>query len=684
VGGVIWLQKEEDTCYFLASYLPQTRPPILAKILDNSSTRTMIGVRFWIPISSLVLLLIITQTATALDYDIEEQFDEEVVDIDVSEKDVRRYDHYYWNDGRASCKDSLPSKMTSNSNCKKLKKTCSNLKNKCSSKLGTAIGSSTTAKKCKSALGSNANKKVREFCKIRCSQCANGAWGSWTSYGSCSVTCDAGTKTRTRSCSNPSPFGGGSSCSGSSSQSTSCNDGNCAVHGNWAAWGDWTACSTTCATLPHGFRQRYRNCTDPAPLYGGIDCDTSTMGNTSTETCNTDINCPVHGDWEEWTAYSSCNATCGDGKKVRTRVCGGQEHNGDPCAVDPAEGYLETVNASNIQTEWDFQDCNILTCPVDGNWGQWDSWGLCSLSCDTGTRSRTRLCDDPPQAGTGADCVGDDEEWGDCNTESCDTATTQAPVDGGWGSWSSYSSCSKTCETGTQSRSRECDNPVPVGMGADCSGDSEETTICNTNSCTDGEMTVTTEMTFSGVVSSSYFDTIKDDLKEAIATTLGVDSSYITLTLKSSITRSSSTVVVVTITSTDEDEIGDIEDAIESSSFVSSVNTEISNSGTLSGISLDSVTDPTTEGVPEPPEAPKKPDPPCFNIQDYRTCGKAAMNGKCAKPWWQWQCKATCKRCCGNIWPIKTCRKLLHKCKKSGKDGRDVRNKCRKACKKCK
>ena len=111
-------------------------------------------------------------------------------------------------------------------------------------------------------------------------------------------------------------------------------------------------------------------------------------------------------------------------------------------------------------------------------------------------------------------------------------------------------------------------------------------------------MTVTTEMTFSGVVSSSYFDTIKDDLKEAIATTLGVDSSYITLTLKSSITRSSSTVVVVTITSTDEDEIGDIEDAIESSSFVSSVNTEISNSGTLSGISLDSVTDPTTEGVP--------------------------------------------------------------------------------------
>ena len=111
-------------------------------------------------------------------------------------------------------------------------------------------------------------------------------------------------------------------------------------------------------------------------------------------------------------------------------------------------------------------------------------------------------------------------------------------------------------------------------------------------------MTITTEMTFSSGVTSSNFDSIEDELKEAIATALGVDSSSITLTLKSSITRSSSTVVVVTITSTDEDEIGEIEDAIESSSFVSSVNTEISKSATLAGVSLDSVTDPTTEGVP--------------------------------------------------------------------------------------
>ena len=56
---------------------------------------------------------------------------------------------------------------------------------------------------------------------------ANGSWGEWDSYGTCSVTCGDGTKSRARSCSNPTPFGDGSDCSGSSSQSSSCNNEAC-------------------------------------------------------------------------------------------------------------------------------------------------------------------------------------------------------------------------------------------------------------------------------------------------------------------------------------------------------------------------------------------------------------------------------------------------------------------------
>jgi hypothetical protein len=43
--------------------------------------------------------------------------------------------------------------------------------------------------------------------------------GGWTEFSSCSVACGIGTKTR--SCTNPAPANGGTSCSGSSSQDCS-------------------------------------------------------------------------------------------------------------------------------------------------------------------------------------------------------------------------------------------------------------------------------------------------------------------------------------------------------------------------------------------------------------------------------------------------------------------------------
>merc|ERR1712062_331778 len=75
--------------------------------------------------------------------------------------------------------------MTTNNFCKKLKRTCSNLKNKCTSKLGLALGRFTNATKCKRALGSNANKKVSSFCKKRCGLCDSlGRWyGGYSGYG---------------------------------------------------------------------------------------------------------------------------------------------------------------------------------------------------------------------------------------------------------------------------------------------------------------------------------------------------------------------------------------------------------------------------------------------------------------------------------------------------------------------
>ena len=41
------------------------------------------------------------------------------------------------------------------------------------------------------------------------------------------------------------------------------------VDGEWAAWSGWSSCDVTC---DNGTQSRYRTCTNPAPAHGGLDC----------------------------------------------------------------------------------------------------------------------------------------------------------------------------------------------------------------------------------------------------------------------------------------------------------------------------------------------------------------------------------------------------------------------------
>eukprot|EP00058_Branchiostoma_floridae_P028482 XP_002613973.1 hypothetical protein BRAFLDRAFT_67461 [Branchiostoma floridae] len=110
----------------------------------------------------------------------------------------------------------------------------------------------------------------------------------------------------------------------------------------------------------------------------------------------------------------------------------------------------------------------------DGHWSQWGSWSGCDVTCGIGNQLRSRSCDNPPPVGGGANCIGDSEE-----TRTCDTGQP-CPVDGNWSQWTSWSGCDATCGFGKQSRSRRCDNPSPLGGGAGCAGESEETQVCVT------------------------------------------------------------------------------------------------------------------------------------------------------------------------------------------------------------
>ena len=55
----------------------------------------------------------------------------------------------------------------------------------------------------------------------------NGSWSEWDDWGSCSVTCGGGNRTRLRTCTNPPPANGGLDCKGPSEETGNCNANPC-------------------------------------------------------------------------------------------------------------------------------------------------------------------------------------------------------------------------------------------------------------------------------------------------------------------------------------------------------------------------------------------------------------------------------------------------------------------------
>ncbi|KAI5610017.1 adhesion G protein-coupled receptor B3 isoform X1, partial [Silurus asotus] len=211
-------------------------------------------------------------------------------------------------------------------------------------------------------------------------------------------------------------------------------------------WSQWSSCSVTCG---QGSQVRTRTCVSPF----GTHCSGPIR---ESRVCNNTAPCPVHGVWEEWSPWSLCSFTCGRGHRTRTRVCTPPQHGGRNCDGPETQSKL----------------CNIALCPVDGQWQEWSAWSDCSVTCANGTQQRKRQCS--AAAHGGSECRGHWAESRECHNPEC-------TANGQWNPWGPWSGCSKSCDGGWQRRVRVCQGLAVTGQ--QCEGNGEEVHKCSEQRC---------------------------------------------------------------------------------------------------------------------------------------------------------------------------------------------------------
>jgi complement component 6 len=240
----------------------------------------------------------------------------------------------------------------------------------------------------------------------------------WVSWGDCSLSCGAGTHTRTRAVTVAAAHGG--AVCGALGETEACNEGPCPVHCATSAWSAFTACTKTCGG---GTKSRSRSITTD-PLHGGYVCPFLS----ETNTCNTDP-CPVDCVVSAWVAFGSCTVSCGGGAQTRSRTM-----------TTPA-----SFGGQHCPVLTEVQGCSVVDCPVDCIESEWSPWGACTTTCGTGTHTRSRAVSRAPSFG-GTVCHHLSETRA-CNAHACPTDTVVSE-------WQAWQACSKSCGGGSQGRLR--------------------------------------------------------------------------------------------------------------------------------------------------------------------------------------------------------------------------------------
>ncbi|XP_037550324.1 SCO-spondin-like [Nematolebias whitei] len=258
-----------------------------------------------------------------------------------------------------------------------------------------------------------------------------------------------------------------------------CSLEHCPLDGGLTPWGLWSSCSLSCGGL--GVKTRTRGCVQPAPAFGGKDCQGPRQETTYCQApdCPGTAVIPTEeptipeedSGFLSWSLWSPCTKTCTDVQspavKFRHRqcakaVCFGISHQEKACNLPQCPGEVCAA-----------VDCAQRNC----SWLAWGEWSSCSRSCGVGQQQRIRTFLRPGANGSWCeDIVAGNLEQRFCNIMPC-------RVDGGWSRWSPWSLCDKRCGGGRSIRTRSCSSPPPKNGGKKCDGEKNQVKPCNTKPC---------------------------------------------------------------------------------------------------------------------------------------------------------------------------------------------------------
>jgi len=293
--------------------------------------------------------------------------------------------------------------------------------------------------------------------------CISYAWNP-PSWSGCSVDCGGGTQTSPLVCAvvGTGQVVANSFCDPSKAPATSqnCNQQNCPT--TWQ-YSSWSQCSASCGNS--GVQSRTAACYQTQNGRSFIVADSSCSNQQPlSQSCNI-FPCLsyswVYGSW------SSCSAPCGGGTQTNQAHCvssGGATVDNSLCS------------GSSIIS----QPCNAQACP-NYQWQYTGDWSACSLSCGGGVQTRGLRCVDTV-SGTGVIngyCVLTPPPTSQsCNVQPC---SSYAWSTGQWGA------CSKTCGSGSQSRSVICvdqsNGATVANSNCPASSTPSSSQLCNVQAC---------------------------------------------------------------------------------------------------------------------------------------------------------------------------------------------------------